>query len=624
MPRSRTAAALPNSGYSRCPRTDESLRVVTFIDEDGVSWAFDFSDLTAAPGLVDDLVTAVVAGSSPGGRWRTRKTVEAAVTTARSFAANMAKGFPQVLSISDITPEVWWAWRRNKEENQRWPGTINLARTLLSESGRLPDTTRKAMRTRAAKPKERLPQNDAYSRAEFSRIKTAARNQVRQASARIEANLETLSEYRQSVSETDLVVVKSQGVRWTAGSLLEYLAVHGKLPSLYIAQRTVRNEAFDLRGVVNPAQAIFPSLKEIYCLMVLLVCERGFNLSVLNNLTVESFNSSDRITEDPVHTVEVDKPRRGSQRYSAEVLSGEAGKLWETAVRITQPCRETLAALGSPTNKLLVAHRANPVGLPAAPRGINVRRKENLVDLGPFRTDWISGGFGKQMVSGLDLSTDFGSPLQISLRRLRLTEQVLNDRARQNTDAVSEDVYRRRDSSVLATATGAIIEGQHDALDHAKTTVSVRSLSQADVAQAHKDPEAAAARLGVPTVTLKLILAGRLDTAATACICFSNSPFADAPGDPCPASFLLCLACPNSVITPRHLPRLVALLDALDNVATIVSADRWELSYAEHYGRLASVIRNNATTAEIVAARQGITDDDRERIEQLLSRDLDA
>lgn len=129
-------------------------------------------------------------------------------------------------------------------------------------------------------------------------------------------------------------------------------------------------------------------------------------------------------------------------------------------------------------------------------------------------------------------------------------------------------------------------KGQQDALDHAKAKVAVRSLSAADIAAARDNPEPVALKLGVPVVTLNLILAGRLDTATSACVDFLNSPFADQPGDPCPASFLTCLACANLVITPQHLPRLVALLDALDNVATIVPPRRWTLSYAEHYARL--------------------------------------
>lgn len=137
-------------------------------------------------------------------------------------------------------------------------------------------------------------------------------------------------------------------------------------------------------------------------------------------------------------------------------------------------------------------------------------------------------------------------------------------------------------------------------------------------------PEPVAAKLGVSVPTLTLILAGQLDTPTCSCADFHASPFADAAGDPCPASFLACLACPNAVITPAHLPRLVTLRDALDNVATLVHESRWKLSYAEHYDRLTTVLRDNATNAEIAAARQSATDADRTLVEQLLSRSLDA
>ena len=75
------------------------------------------------------------------------------------------------------------------------------------------------------------------------------------------------------------------------------------------------------------------------------------------------------------------------------------------------------------------------------------------------------------------------------LRRLRLSEQVLNQRARQNTDSVSEDVYRHRDSSAPRHRRRDDYRGQQDALDHAQATVSVRTLTAAEVAEARRDPE---------------------------------------------------------------------------------------------------------------------------------------
>lgn len=606
MPNSRNAATLPTGRYSRPARTDDAVRIVRFADEDGATWEFDFNGLVGPSGLIDELVAAVVAGSSPGGRWRTRQTVDAAVGAARQLVAYLNTNFPDVASVADISAEVWWAWRSAKEEKARWPGSVNLCRALLSESPKLPDSTRRAMRAKASKPRKRMPHNDAYSRDEFNRIRTVAKAQVRQASARVEANLETLHAHL-SGAPTTRVLKPHNGPIHTAGSLLEYLSGHGVMPSPGLARSTVIKGAFDLRGVANPAQALFPSIREIYCLMVLFVCERGFNLSVMNNLTISSFASSDPVTEDPVRTVEIDKPRRGAQRYSAEILTGEVGKLWESAIRLTQPCRDALEALGSPSNRLLIAHR-----------------HKDYRDSGPFRSDWLSGGIGDHTLEPFGLLADDGSPLVVSLRRLRLSEQVLNQRARQNTETVSEDVYRTPDASAREFAAQTIVEGQQDAVDHARATLAVRALSATEVAAARDDPESVAKRLGVPVVTLNLILAGRLDTPTSSCIDFLNSPFADTAGDPCPASFLACLACDNAVITPQHLPRLVALKDALDNVATIVTEARWNLSYGEHYARLCNVVHHNATAAEIAAARQAATAQDRTLMEQLLSRNLDA
>ena len=61
---SRTAAAFPQGRYSRPAPLDETSRIVTFTDEDGGSWNFDFTDLAGPASLIDDLIEAVIAGSS--------------------------------------------------------------------------------------------------------------------------------------------------------------------------------------------------------------------------------------------------------------------------------------------------------------------------------------------------------------------------------------------------------------------------------------------------------------------------------------------------------------------------------------------------------------------------------
>ena len=468
---SRRTAALPAGKYARPALADPELRRLCFTDEGGRTRTFSFDDVHGPAELVDDLVTALANGSQSGGRWRTLATVDAAVSAARQLIAYLGTEFPEVHSITDFGPEVWWAWRTAKESQSRWPGRVNLMRTVLSESPRLPETTRKAMRAKAVKPRKRLPENDSYSREEFARIRSAAKGEVRQALRRIRANTERLRKYREVGDVGDGITFKVGGARWSTGSLLEYLSRNGMLPSQYLANRVVLKGCFDLAGVSNPAQALFPSIREIYCLMVLLVCERGFNLSVMDNLTVASFRASDGAGEDLVYTVNTDKPRRGTKRYSAEILAGEAGKLWENALFLTEPCRTALAELGTPSEKLLIAHR-----------------HKNLTGDGPFRQEWLTAGIGDHYMAYASLLADDGIPLRVSLRRLRLSEQVLNQHARQNSESVSEDTYRSPDPATAEGAADTIIDGQADAVAHAKATVTIRSLSAAEVTAKTRKP----------------------------------------------------------------------------------------------------------------------------------------
>lgn len=596
-----TSASLPPGKYARPSLVDDSVRRVKFVDPDGRSKVFDFSEVSAAPTLLDDLIRAFASGVAPGGRWQTVTTAEAAAGTVKHLARYLTEFHPDVVCLADLDAEVWWAWRSEKEKNTRWPGQVTMMRALLSEATTLPQSTRRAMRAKAVKPRKRLPANDAYTREEFTAIRNAANQRVNQALRRIEANTTMLQRYLDGDEPADAPSFLTQGERWTVGSLLAHLSHTGTMPSQYLAWAVSRRDCFDLRGVTNPAQALFPSIDEVLNLMVLLVCERGFNLSVMNALTVDSYRASDPDTEEPVHTVGVDKPRRGTRRYSNEILAGEAGRLWERAVTLTQPCRDALDAIGHPTDTLLVAHR-----------------HKNLTSDGPFRTEWTTAYLGTSTAS----RTADGPTW--TFRRLRLTEQVLNQTARQNTETESEDIYRRPDPLTAEAASETITAGMNDAVAHAHASIYVRAMNAGEVEQARQNPEAAAAALEIPVHTLKLLLAGRLDTPTAACVDFFGSPFAAEAGQPCPASFFACFACGNAVVTPQHLPRLVVLLDALDDIATVVTPTRWDRDFAEHHARLRTVLTTNATTAEIVQARGAAHDEDREMVRRLLNRRLDG
>ena len=88
-----TSASLPPAKYARPSLIDVAVRQVNFVDPDGRSKVFDFTDIHAAPVLLDDLVRAFASGVAPGGRWQSVATAEAAAGTAKHLARYL-KGIP--------------------------------------------------------------------------------------------------------------------------------------------------------------------------------------------------------------------------------------------------------------------------------------------------------------------------------------------------------------------------------------------------------------------------------------------------------------------------------------------------------------------------------------------------
>lgn len=607
------AAPLPAAGYTRPRLVSEDGLSVTVVAEDGeVFGTYHFGDLAAPAALLHALVAAFATATGPEGGWRAKGTVDHAAAVTRRFAREVAAANPGVRTLSDLTPEVWWQWRNSVMRTTRHPSTVKVMRSLLQETDELPEMTHRAMRRR-----ERLPGPrgyDAYSRSEFRRIRAAAWRCLRAAARRIHANLTYLDEFAGGREPSGAPTVSLSRVRWTRGELLDSIARTGQFPHqrgvpAYSGARIREMLGVTERGHIT--QALYATTLEVYALMLAFVCERGYNLSVLDSLRVGGGRADDHDQDPPVHLAELDKPRRGPRaRYFTHAFTGRRAVLWELAVALTQPARDTLALLGHPTDKLLVARSLGHAT--AHPTGI-------------FRTDWsdASGTLAGTWKRRVVVAGDDGQPLTVGLQRLRLTEQVLNQRARQNSPAVSEDLYRRPDPQTREQAEGTILQGQADAVSHAEQTVRMRALDAATCAQARQQPAGLAEELGVSDGRVRLLLNGRLDTPTGACLDFTNSPYAQQAGEPCPASFLACFACPNAVATPDHLPRLVALYDALVAVASAVPPAVWETDYAGHFARLRDLLSHHATAAELTAARAEVTTQDRERLELVLRRKLD-
>ena len=533
-------------------------------------------------------------------------TVQNGEVILRRFAKEISAANPEVATIGDVTPEVWWGWRSAIESRNRWPSQINAARSLLHEVEGLPGTTRRAMNARASKPKRTY---NAYSRDEFKRIRSAAWRTVAAASARIETNVEVLVRHQAGEAQAEPQLVQTRSETWSRGAFLEHLSLTGRPPDIRALPTETARQVRSVLGVApsrSTKQALFLTSAEVYAFMILFACEHGYNASVIGSMTVGGSRADDQVIDDPVYVVDLDKPRRGPQgRFFSNTFTGGPAKLWEKAVLLTQPARDTLAALGHPTDNLLIAVKLG--GRSTHPTHL-------------FKTDWP--GLGNSAANAWHRSAgiigDDCHPLRVTLRRLRLTEQVLNEKSSHNTQAVSESVYRFPDPQTHAKAREVVLQGQVDALEHALATVHMRTVARSELAAARTDPTSLARKLGVEPYKVALLVQGRLDTATGACLDYENSPFEASPGKSCRASFLSCLACPNAVATQDHLPRLIVLHDTLIELSDVVSRKEWQVHYAEHLARLQELLTHYVSDAEVAEARSSVSNSDRQTIENLL------
>ena len=94
---------------------------------------------------------------------------------------------------------------------------------------------------------------------------------------------------------------------------------------------------------------------------------------------------------------------------------------------------------------------------------------------------------------------------------------------------------------------------------------------------------------------------GHLDTAWSACEDFQHHPET---GKPCGDSFLLCFLCGNCLITQDHLPRLLALLEALGRLRQRMSEEEWWRRYGLAWVAVRRDILGKFTPAQVAQAQK--------------------
>jgi len=574
--------------------------VVTVAGESGGSEAvFDFSALPGPPALLAACAAGFARMAGPDHPWRAAATCDNGYKAIREFLRWAAALDPPPQAPDDITPAVQAQWRLSR------PGTVYGRACQLTVRQWLPQVPGIPAATIAASarriPAGPAPSETAYAREEFGQIKAAAARTFGTALVRIRAGQEHLLRWQSGdFPRPGLREQYRQTQPGTAGYLigeaLDVLQRTGDVPLSQAQYRSVTARHARALGGAGPQHTwarLFLTMPEAAALAVLLVCDQGWNRSVLDAMTVPDDMPGAGEDSLDIYRAGIVKRRRPARaRYSSANLPdtgpGSPGRLIRQAIEATQPARITLATLGTPTDRLLVSRRDQFRGRQdmfflGAPPGDSMRR-------------WAVG-------AGPD-----GEPLQVSLRRLRRTVQVLIRREpAQNSQQVHESAYVLRDPAALPEAEQVTAQGLTNAVSHARATVKMRMLLEAGPGQL------AAGAAGQQ----QALADGTLDTATGACLDFTNSPFGT-PGQPCTASFLDCLACSNAVATRRHLPRLAWLHRALDELRATAPPATWERDWQAHFLRLTSLLEDNTAAAERQAAALTASDDDRELIAGLL------
>jgi hypothetical protein len=595
--RHRRAAALPSGAYARPASLDDTGLLVTVYGESGgVEGTFDFTPMPGSLELRRAFAAAFDRRSGPGGTWRTRASCGGGYNYIRDFLRWAAARNDPPRSPAEITPALWAAWRLAAPTGPGARQRLATVRMLLPGVPGIPADTLRVVERRL--PPAPPSQETGYSYQEYTQIRATAAAAFTTALVRIRSNREHLRRWHSGE-------FAEGSADWLVGDALDHVVRTGDVPlekaSADGGGRVVRKRYRRVLGGNAPEQTwgrLYLTRAELFAAAVLLVAGEAWNRSVVDRMRVPDHDPAAGDDAD-IHTVEVNKRRRPVRlRYTTNNLldSGpdSPGRLMSRVVEATETARQTLELQGRPTDRLLVGRCAHPASA-GEPFVLGV----------PALYAARAGG------------DDGGIPLvRVSLRRLRRTVQVLiRKEPAQNSPDTHASVYMLRGAASRRETTDTIARGLSDALDHARVTVKMRVLlgGEADrLVELADDPELAGA-----------VARGDLDTATAACTDFTHSPFT-APGLPCTASFLLCLACPNAVATRRHLPRLAYLRDALDELRAVVDAAVWDQDWREHFLRVSSLLDTHTTPAQRAAARAEAGEADRRLIDRLLRRGLDT
>lgn len=554
-------ASLPDVGYRRPPAVNihPGTVQVDFVPEDPEdrSHTFDFSQFPLAYDIQLWLANAMATATSPSGPKRTYESAVATHRTISSFVQYLADLNSPPRDPSSITGTHFDGWILSIGGVAKKRRVIGVLRSTLRHADLLSDSlsirlsTLNTVSATASVLK-------SYSDPEWNAIVSAAKREIRRATSRIRQNQLILKLYREDKGTTTVASDSEQFAR-----LLDYVDRFGDVPRYKSGAGTKEVNKHGGSRFLMTSLMLTPS--EAAAAVVLMICTTGQNLSTLDRATCSLTSSSDETDTVQSGQLALTKKRRGAAHASMVVTLSDS------------PDTSLGGAAGPEfglNSSLGVYHRLHELGELA----------RRLAGSDALIAYWsCTGGGGRGVRSGLSKALLYDWSATISLksdgtdrvltidsRRLRLTylervqrpvAQSLNtlvvDYLSRNRTNISE--YQKLISDVLAVEVG-------------KATKILQTAEEYVVDGANRD-----------------IGSGAFDTVLVSCIGNLRSPYS-AHGQPCDASFLLCLECPCARVAPHHLPMLLAFRDEVRRLRQVMEPLRWAVQFARSLALVESIL----------------------------------
>jgi hypothetical protein len=602
------AAALPQPGYTEPQRlviTSTEVRVEAFPEDGSAPRDIDLSALPVARSMQEWLASAVAAATGPSGTLRTRASHHNVKSMLMRFTRHLASFSwppqrPDQLRRAHIDGFILAGGRALHRD-------LGGLRSLLRQAQPPPPDEFWARLSTASTPKisGRL---SSYSEAEFRRIMSRCKRELRAAATRIRHANEHLAAWRDehiSLADRDT---------WEYGFLLDHLDRHGDIPRS--ANGTPHRSVHRHGGTEALTAALYLTYDEMVAATVLLICLTGQNLSTLEAATIEHLRPDGHTEGTASALVDLVKPRRGSRSaHMSVVWSQTAPDGSRSSDQLDTPFGvfTLLTELGNAgrtrlgTNRLLVfyTHRGGPRG-----RGLRAGLPHSAI--------WLWSRTGANLlcdpVPGAD---EPAAPLHLDARRLRLTFLELYQRPVAQTERTLANQYLARNRGNIAEYQRLVATVLDQQVAAARAIRPMPVLTTTDMVKAETDPAAH----GLATETVADLVAGRLDTVLAGCIDNRNGPH-NAAGQPCTASFLLCLSCPCARATPAHLPTQVLVHDELHARRSRMTPLDWAQRYGTAATQLADLLNQHGPGA-VDDARAGATEAQHDLVTRFLRRELD-